>query len=146
MHLHPKHATALACLADPTLHPIDMNTLRFHGRVALDAAFAGMALSAAEGDRVAALLAPGKTVLLMANHGVLVTGATVAAAFDELYYFERAAETLLACYATGQPLRLVSDDVAALTARQWRDYGQLAGDHLEEVKAILDVEAPDYRD
>jgi len=45
MHLHSKFATALACLADPTLHPIDMNTMRFFGRVALDADFSGMALS-----------------------------------------------------------------------------------------------------
>jgi ribulose-5-phosphate 4-epimerase/fuculose-1-phosphate aldolase len=145
MHLHSPHATTLACLKDSTLHPIDMNTMRFFGRVALDPEFAGMALSEAEGDRVAALLTPGKTVLLMANHGVLVIGATVADAFDELYYFERAAGTLLACYATGKELRRVPDDVARLTERQWRDYGQLAVDHFENIKAILDAEEPDYR-
>jgi ribulose-5-phosphate 4-epimerase/fuculose-1-phosphate aldolase len=145
MHLHSKYATALACLADPTLYPIDMNTMRFFGRVALDSGFSGMALSGEEGDRVAGLLGEGKTVLLMANHGVLVVGESVAAAFDEMYYFERAAETLLTCYATGKPLRLVPDEVAALTERQWRDYGQLAIDHLENVKAILDAEEPEYR-
>jgi ribulose-5-phosphate 4-epimerase/fuculose-1-phosphate aldolase len=145
MHLHSKYATALACLEDCTLHPIDMNTMRFFGRVVLDRHFAGMALSAREGERVAGLLGAGKTVLLMANHGVLVIGASVAAAFDELYYFERAAETLLTCYATGRELRIVADDVAALTERQWRDYGRLAIDHLDNVKAILDVEEPSYR-
>ncbi len=145
MHLHSKFATALACLADPTLHPIDMNTMRFFGRVALDADFSGMALSDSEGDRVANLMGEGKTVLLLANHGVLAIGASVAAAFDEMYYFERAAETLLTCYATGKPLRVVSDDIAALTERQWRDYGQLAIDHLDNVKAILDAEEPAYR-
>jgi len=145
MHLHSKYATALACLADPTMVPIDMNTMRFFGRVVVDAGFNGMALSDAEGDRVAALLTPGKTVLLLANHGVLVIGASVAAAFDEMYYFERAAETLLTCYATGRPLNIVSDELAALTERQWRDYGQLAIDHLDNVKAILDAEEPDYR-
>jgi ribulose-5-phosphate 4-epimerase/fuculose-1-phosphate aldolase len=87
----------------------------------------------------------GKTVLLLANHGVLVIGPTVAAAFDELYYFERAAETLLTCYATGKALRIVPDSVAALTERQWRDYGQLATDHLDNIKAILDAEEPTYR-
>jgi ribulose-5-phosphate 4-epimerase/fuculose-1-phosphate aldolase len=145
MHLHSKYATALACLADPTMVPIDMNTMRFFGRVVVDAGFNGMALSDAEGDRVAALLTPGKTVLLLANHGVLVIGASVAAAFDEMYYFERAAETLLTGYATGRPLNIVSDELAALTERQWRDYGQLAIDHLDNVKAILDAEEPDYR-
>lgn len=145
MHLHPKHATALACLADPTLYPIDMNTMRFFGRVALDVEFSGMALSDREGDRVADLMGQDKTVLLLANHGVLVIGPTVAAAFDDLYYFERAAETLLTCYASGKALRIVPDTVAALTERQWRDYGQLAIDHLDNVKAILDAEEPTYR-
>jgi ribulose-5-phosphate 4-epimerase/fuculose-1-phosphate aldolase len=145
LHLHPRYATALACLEDSTLYPIDMNTMRFFGRVTLDARFAGMALCDQEGDRVAQLMGGGKTVLLMANHGVLVIGASVAAAFDELYYFERAAQTLLTCYATGKALRIVPDDIARLTERQWRDYGQLATDHFENLKAILDAEEPSYR-
>jgi ribulose-5-phosphate 4-epimerase/fuculose-1-phosphate aldolase len=145
MHLHPKYATALACLEDPSLYPIDMNTMRFFGRVALDGQFSGMALSDCEGDRVADLMGEGKSVLLLANHGVLVIGPTVAAAFDELYYFERAAETLLTCYASGKALRIVPDPVAALTERQWRDCEQLTIDHLDNIKAILDVEEPTYR-
>jgi ribulose-5-phosphate 4-epimerase/fuculose-1-phosphate aldolase len=145
MHLHSRYATALASLKDSTMYPIDMNTMRFFGRVAIDEHFAGMALSDEEGDRVAGLLIDGKTVLLLANHGVLVVGPTVAAAFDEIYYFERAAQTLMLCYATGKPLRIVPDLVARTTERQWRDYGQLAIDHLENVKAILDAEEPDYR-
>jgi ribulose-5-phosphate 4-epimerase/fuculose-1-phosphate aldolase len=145
MHLHSRYATALACLADSTLYPIDMNTMRFFGRVAVDHDFAGMALSDDEGDRVADLIEDGKSVLLMANHGVLVVGPTVAATFDELYYFERAAETLMLCYATGRKLKIVPDRIAALTELQWREYGQLAVDHLENVKAILDSEEPAYR-
>jgi ribulose-5-phosphate 4-epimerase/fuculose-1-phosphate aldolase len=145
MHVHSRHATALGCLQDSTMYPIDMNTMRFYRRVALDDGFAGMALSDDEGDRVARLMGDGRTVLLMAHHGVLVTGPTVAAAFDELYYFERAAQTLLMCYSTGQPLRILPDSIAALTERQWRDYGQLALDHFDNIKAILDEEEPSYR-
>ena len=145
MHLHPKFSTALAGLADSTMYPIDQNTMRFHGRVAMDETYAGMALADEEGDRLAAL--PGnKSVLMMGNHGVLITGATVAQAFDEMYYFERAAETLMTCYASNRPLRIAPNDVAQTTAQQWLDYPHLAGDHLAEVKTILDREAPDYRD
>jgi ribulose-5-phosphate 4-epimerase/fuculose-1-phosphate aldolase len=122
-----------------------MNAMRFFGRVVVDSEFAGMALSNEEGDRVAALLTAGKSVLLLANHGVIVIGPSVAAASDELYYFERAAETLMLCYATGKELRVVSDDIAARTERQWGDYGQLTIDHLEAVKAILDSEEPSFR-
>jgi ribulose-5-phosphate 4-epimerase/fuculose-1-phosphate aldolase len=145
MHLHSKFATALACLEDSTLYPIDMNTMRFFGRVALDSAFSGMALSDDEGDRAAELLRGGHSVLLMANHGALVIAPSVAQAFDEFYYLERAAETLLTCYATGKALRVASDEVATLTAKQWQGYGQLALDHFENIKAILDAEDPSYR-
>jgi ribulose-5-phosphate 4-epimerase/fuculose-1-phosphate aldolase len=104
-----------------------------------------MALANEEGDRLAGLLG-NKSVLMMGNHGVLVTGATIAQAFDEMYYFERAAETLMTCHASNRPLRIAADSVAQTTAQQWLDYPNLAQDHLAEVKVILDREAPDYKD
>jgi ribulose-5-phosphate 4-epimerase/fuculose-1-phosphate aldolase len=145
MHLHPKFSTALAGLADSTMYPIDQNAMRFYGRVAMDESYAGMALANEEGDRLAGLLG-NKSVLMMGNHGVLVTGATIAQAFDEMYYFERAAETLMTCHASNRPLRIAADSVAQTTAQQWLDYPNLAQDHLAEVKVILDREAPDYKD
>jgi ribulose-5-phosphate 4-epimerase/fuculose-1-phosphate aldolase len=145
MHLHSKYATALGCLLDPTLYPIDINSARFFGRVAIDDRFSGMALCNDEADRQAALMSAGQTVLMMANHGVLVIGSSVAAAFDELYYFERAAQTLMTCYASGRPLRILTDDIAALTMRQWLGYEAFAADHFNAVKEILDAEEPEYR-
>ena len=145
MHLHCKYSTALGCLADNTLYPIDINAARFFGRVAVDSTFCGMALSSDEAARQARLLQAGKSVLLMANHGVMVVGATVAEAFDELYYFERAAELLLTCYGTGKPLRFMSDATAELTRQQWLEYPGAGVDHLNAVKRILDREEPEYR-
>ncbi|HET6621048.1 MAG TPA: class II aldolase/adducin family protein [Dongiaceae bacterium] len=145
MHLHPRFSTALAGLADSTMYPIDQNTMRFHGRVAVDVSYTGMALANEEGDRLAGLLG-NKSVLMMGNHGVLVIGPTIAQAFDEMYYFERAAETLMTCYASNRPLRIAPDAVAQTTAQQWLDYPNLADDHLAEVRALLDREAPDYKD
>jgi ribulose-5-phosphate 4-epimerase/fuculose-1-phosphate aldolase len=144
MHLHPIHTTALAGLEDSTLHPIDQNTMRFFGRVATDEEFCGMALADAEGDRLAKQMG-GKPILMMGNHGITITGPSVAFAFDEMYYFERAAQTLMVAHASGKKLKLAPDDVARLTARQWLDYPHLAEDHLAEVKAILDRDDPDYR-
>jgi ribulose-5-phosphate 4-epimerase/fuculose-1-phosphate aldolase len=144
MHLHPIHATALAGLEDSTLYPIDQNTMRFFERVATDADFCGMALANEEGDRLARQM-DGKPILMMGNHGITITGPSVAMAFDEMYYFERAAQTLMVAYASGRKLKIAPDDVARLTAKQWLDYPNLADDHLAEVKAILDREEPDYR-
>ena len=98
LHLHPPFATVLACLADSTMPPIDQNSAQFFNRVAIDDAYGGLAFED-EGERCAELLSdPAKKVLIMGNHGVMVIGATVADAFHRLYYFERAAETLIRAY------------------------------------------------
>lgn len=142
LHAHPVHATVLASLVNDDIPPIDQNSARFFRRVAVDRDYGGMAL-AAEAERCTALLRD-KRILLMGNHGVMVTGATVAEAFDALYYFERAARTVVMAYMTGQPLRVLDDAVAERTARQWEELA-VADRHFAELAAILDEEEPDYR-
>ncbi|MFN3644584.1 MAG: class II aldolase and adducin N-terminal domain-containing protein [Gemmobacter sp.] len=144
LHVHSRHATVLASLADSTLPPIDQNSAMFYRRHVVDDSYGGMAFEA-EGARCARLLAdPRMRTMVMGNHGVLVIGATVAEAFDRLYYFERAAETYILALQTGRPLRVLPDDVAEKTAREWEDYPPTAAAHLAELRAILDAEGSDY--
>jgi len=143
LHVHSPYATALAALADPTLPPIDQNSARFFNRVAIDMHFGGIADNAEEGKRLAGALG-GKQVLMMANHGVLVTGRTVAETYDALYYFERACQTLVLAYSTGRPLHVLPDDVAERTARGWEDYAEAATVHFAEMKRVLDAKDPSY--
>ncbi len=144
MHVHSIHATVLAALADSGLPPIDQNTAMFFGRYVVDDHYGGMAFGD-EGARCAAMLKDPKTgTMIMGNHGVLVIGRTVAETFNRLYYFERAAETYIRALQTGRPLRVLSDEVAEKTAREWEDYPGYAENHLREIKALLDAEAPDY--
>lgn len=145
LHAHPPYATAIACLADPEIKPIDQNTARFYHRVAYDRDYGGMANSDAEGDRLAGLLGNRRT-MMMGNHGVLVVADTVGQAFDQLYYLERACQTLAIAYSTGQPLKIMTDEVAEKTAREWEDYGGMDEAHFEEMKRILDQEDPSYAD
>lgn len=142
LHAHPIHATVLASLADSTMLPVDQNCARFYNRVAVDASYGGLALDE-EAERCTRLLQD-KRILLMGNHGVMVTAPSVAQAFDDLYYFERAARTLVTAYATGQSLRLIPDEVAETTARQWEEL-PVFEKHFRELRAILDEEEPDYR-
>lgn len=145
MHVHSVHATVLACLADSRLPPIDQNSAMFFGRQVIDSHYGGMAFEA-EGARCAALLSDPKVrTMIMGNHGVLVIGETVAETFNRLYYFERAAETYIRALQTGQPLRVLPDEIAEKTAREWQDYPDLAGRFLNEIRAMLDAEAADYR-
>lgn len=143
LHVHPPYATALATLADPEIKPIEQNTARFYKRVAYDLGYEGMANSDAEGNRLAVLLGNHKTMML-GNHGVLIAAATVAEAFDELYYLERACQTLVLAYSTGQKLNVMSDKVAEQTARDWDLYTDSAFAHFEEMKKVLDRKDPSY--
>lgn len=144
LHCHPVHATALACLKDPSLKPIDNNTARFFGRVGLDSGFGGISDNEAEGARLAQSLGGHKT-LMMGNHGLTCAGQSVAEAFEDLYFFEKAAQTLLLAYATGQPLAVLSDEVAERTAQGWEAYRGMAQQHFAYLKAGLDRGDPSYR-
>lgn len=144
LHAHSKYATVLASLADSRMLPIDQNTARYFNRVAIDESYGGMALED-EAERCSTLLAD-KKVMVMGNHGILTTGKDVAEAFDLLYYFERACQTLITAYMTGRELRVLSDEVAEKTAQQWDDEAALIGYHFRELKAILDSDTPEYRD
>lgn len=143
LHTHMPYATALTALADPTIKPVDQNSMRFFGRVAYDLEYGGLALSLDEGLRLARAIGE-KSVLMMANHGVLVVAESIAKAFDELYYLEKACQTLVLAYSTGQALRLVPDDIAAKVAQDWAEYQGFAEAHFAELKTILDAEEPDY--
>lgn len=143
MHLHSPYATALSCLEDPEIKPIDQTTARFFGRVALDGDYGGMADNADEADRICRLLGTSKT-LMMGNHGVLVTGTSVADAFDTLYHLERACRTLVLAYSTGRPVKVLSDAVAAQTAAGWDKVAHACFSHFAEVRRMLDQTDPGY--
>jgi ribulose-5-phosphate 4-epimerase/fuculose-1-phosphate aldolase len=144
LHVHSIHATVLASLADSTLPPIDQNTATFYNRVAIDDHFGGLAFEE-EAERCCSNLSdPSKTVLVMGNHGIMVIGQTVPEAFNRMYYFERACETYIKALWTGQPLRVLSDEIAEKTASELESYPGQADQHLSELMAILDNEGSDY--
>ena len=96
-----------------------------------------------EAERLSASLGNNK-VLVLGNHGVLVTAQSVFEAFDVLYYFERSCETLIGAYQTGKELRVVSDEIAEKTAQQWQHMSSLSKLHFDELKAILDDKGSNY--
>ncbi|MFB1024264.1 MAG: class II aldolase/adducin family protein, partial [Octadecabacter sp.] len=144
MHVHSIHATVLATLKDRRLLPIDQNCATFFNRYVIDDHYGGLAFEE-EGERCAGLLSdPKQKVMIMGNHGIMIIGATVAETFNRLYYFERAAETYIRALQTGQPLRVLSDEIAEKTAQELEDYPEQDERHLSELKAILDDEGSNY--
>ena len=143
LHLHPPYATAIAALRDPSIPPIEQNTARYFNRIAIDHGFAGIADDVAEGERLAGVLGNHRR-MMMGNHGVLVVGGSVGAAFDDLYYLERACQTVVLARSTGQALNVMSDALAERTAQGWDAYGGAGVAHFEELKRMLDAKDPSY--
>ena len=118
LHCHAPHATALSltqqCSLDTTL---SQNAMRFHGRVARDTRYNGLALDHAEGTRIANA-AGGADIVFLANHGVIVCGERLDYAYDDLYYLERACQAEILARSSGLPLQNTSADLASATGLQ----------------------------
>ena len=76
-HTHMPYASALTRLDDPRIKEIGQTEVGLSGAIAYDDEYCGVALSNEEGDRMCSAMA-GKDILFLRNHGVIVTGPSVA--------------------------------------------------------------------
>lgn len=145
LHTHMPYATALTLVEGGRLEWCNQNTLRFWNRVGYDDEYRGLALSEEEGRRIAGAL-EGKDVLFSASHGVTVVAASVAWAFDDLYYLERACmhQVLAVQAANGRPLRRVPDEMCEQVGRQIAGERQQSDLFLDSVKRMLSRESPGW--
>jgi ribulose-5-phosphate 4-epimerase/fuculose-1-phosphate aldolase len=117
LHTHQPYSTALTMLKGGRLEPALQATARFYGRDVYDTDYDGVALSDNVGERMAKLIGDNEIVFL-GNHGVITLGPTVARAYDDLYFLERAAKTQIIAMSSGLPLALLSDEMMQQTSRQ----------------------------
>ena len=117
LHTHMPNATALTLTADRALDTtLSQNAMRFHGRLAIDAHYNGLALDAGEGERIARAMGTAE-VLFLGNHGVVVCGPRIDHAYEDLYYLERACAVQVLAMSTGRPLAPASAEIAAQVMR-----------------------------
>jgi ribulose-5-phosphate 4-epimerase/fuculose-1-phosphate aldolase len=117
IHLHAPWGVALSMRPEGLL-PCSQWAMRLHGRLGRHA-YEGLALGTDEQHRLVAALGA-LDGLLLANHGSLTVGRTVAEAFMLMHLFERAAQAQLRAMAAGGGALLQADEtVAARTYRQW---------------------------
>lgn len=91
--------------------------MTFHGRVAVDTEYNGLALDHREGERIARALGD-KDVAFLGNHGVIVCGDRMDYAFSDLYYLERACQAQVLAESTGRKLLPVPDEMARRVSEQ----------------------------
>lgn len=143
LHTHMPFATALTLIEGGRLEPASQNALRYYGRIAYDDEYNGLVLDDAEGDRICQKL-DGAEVLFLANHGVVVTGASVAWAFDDLYYLERAAMVQVLAQGTGKLLKRVPHSVASATAKAMVEDRTQSDLHFAALKRVLERDEPGW--
>ena len=148
LHTHMPYATALCMLENPRLEMAVQSALGFYDDVAYDPTYNGLAYDVSEGERLARALGD-KSVLMMANHGVLVVSNTVPQAFERLYFLERAAQAQVLALSTRRPLQLIPEPVIKKTVAQF-DAGAAVGGrdradlHFDALKRVLDRADSDY--
>jgi ribulose-5-phosphate 4-epimerase/fuculose-1-phosphate aldolase len=143
LHTHSPYATALCLIEGARVEPVFLSGLQFYGKIAYDEECHGAAFSASEGAREADLLGD-NNVLMMRNHGPLVVGPTVAAAFDRLYYLEQTCERQIIAMSANRPLAQVKAAVAQELADMVPVFDAYADKHLTAIKRVLDREEPEY--
>lgn len=143
-HTHMPYATALAMLDGQPLLWAGQTALRFYGRIAVDEDYNGLALDSHEGQRIANSAGDADVVFLK-NHGVMVLGSSIAEAWDDLYYLERAAQVQVLALSTGRPLKIVSEAIVKhVAAQEAAGRAESARLHLESVKRVLARDEPAF--
>jgi ribulose-5-phosphate 4-epimerase/fuculose-1-phosphate aldolase len=146
-HTHMPYASALTRLEDPRIKEIGQTEVGLSGEIAYDDVYTGPAIEPEEGARLAGVIGD-KSILFMANHGISTVGATVADAYERLYYVERAAQVQIYAMWTGQKLKQMPDPVVEKTKQtyggQTRYNPTPSQRHFDALKRILDRKEPDY--
>ncbi|MFD0915951.1 aldolase [Pseudahrensia aquimaris] len=140
LHVHMPHATALSMLKGGRLLMAHQTACRFHGRIGYEEEFGGIAVTEEEGQRIAQQARDNSHIdcMFLANHGVVCSGPSVAQAFDDLYYLERAARQQILAMSTGQELLLIPEATVELTAKQFRDdFEVYANKHFDALKRLV---------
>lgn len=149
LHTHQTWALALNMLKDNRLKPANQTAAFFAGQVAYDDHYEGTADFPTEGERLASIM-DGKPIVFLKNHGILVTGETIAQAYRRLYKLERVCRTQVLAMSTGQPLEILSEDVVAkvLAPAPLETHSREERDRLffEAMMRVCDRELPGYRD
>ncbi|CAN0482923.1 unnamed protein product, partial [Phaeothamnion confervicola] len=149
MHLHTNAGAALSTI-EGGLKFLSQYAMRFWGKVSYHN-YEGLVHGddRAECETMAKNL--GKNfVLIMVNHGTLVTGRSIGEAFLFNHYLERAAEIQMQAYASGQKLVEPGPEICSAIAQGWaenRPNSQIVGARdWEAVRRQMDRLDPGYRE
>ena len=136
------YATAIACTNPGRLEPISQNALRYYGNIAYEDMYEGLANDREEGERLASA-AGDKSIVMLKNHGIMVSGPTIGIAFNDLYFLERSAKVQVLAQNSGGELAMIPHDIAARTAEQIAEIDEDKETHYQVLKQMLLEDHPE---
>jgi ribulose-5-phosphate 4-epimerase/fuculose-1-phosphate aldolase len=145
VHTHTKAGVAVSAQKEGLL-PLSQTSLFAVATLAYHD-YEGVALNDEEKPRLIADLGD-RSCLMLRNHGLLTTGATVADAFLQMYVFETACQIQLLAQSTGQALVSVPGPIVAGIREQAGQVTRGLGGKLvwPAILRKLDRQDPSYRD
>ena len=149
LHTHQTWAVALNMLQDNRVLPASQTAAFFHGHIAYDDTYTGTADTLQEGERLAGIIGS-RQIVFMKNHGVLVTGNTIAQAYQRLYKLERVCRAQVLAMSTGRPLEVLSEAIVAQVqappGNERHPRAERERLYFEAMMRVLDRELPGYAD
>ena len=144
IHTHSLAGMAVSAM-ECGLLPIAQSAMRFTDIGYHE--FEGPALNLDERARLVADLGD-REVMILRNHGLLVTGTSIAEAFNNLFRLERACQLQVMTLSCNTPLRMPSREAVAQTNRIFKPTGERRRGLLEWPALLrrLDGIDPSYRD
>lgn len=146
IHLHANAGVALSAL-ECGLLPISQTAMMIYHDIAYHD-YEGFATQHDEREHIRSDMGE-KRILILRNHGTLITAPTVAEAYARAITFEKAADIQLRAMATGQKLTTAPEHAVSSLFKAAN--GSVYAGHLRdllwpEMLAMLDASEPNYRD
>ena len=123
VHTHTPDGIAVSC-QDEGLLPISQHALKFYNRVGYHD-YEGVALDLDERARLARSMGSHE-VMILRNHGLLAAGSSIAKAFHNIMFLERACQAQIKALSGGRPLSLPSPQVCERAGDQGADRPEVA--------------------
>lgn len=123
VHTHTPDGIAVSCQADGLL-PISQHALKFYNRMGYHD-YEGVALNLDERARLVNSLGP-HDVMILRNHGLVAAGSSIAKAFHNIMFLERACRAQIKALCGGRALSILSPEVCARAGEQGADRPEVA--------------------
>ena len=123
VHTHTPDGIAVSCQADGLL-PISQHALKFYNRIGYHD-YEGVALNLDERARLVKSLGS-HDVMILRNHGLVAAGSSIAKAFHNIMFLERACMAQIKALSGGRALSIPSPEVCARASEQGADRPEVA--------------------